>query len=98
LTSPGQRCNLPPVGLSDRDRAILDFERSWWTAPGPKAASIRDRLHLSPARSYELLSSLVTSSEAASYDPLLVSRLRRRLARQRRARIEGRSALQRPGH
>ncbi len=85
------------MGLTDRDRAILDFERSWWTQPGSKAASIRDRLQLSPARYYEILRFLLTAPEAADYDPLLVRRLRRRQAGRRRARIEGRSAVQPPG-
>ena len=85
------------MALSDRDRAILDFERSWWTQPGPKTAAIRERLHLSPARYYQLLGALVTSPEAGSYDPLLVRRLQRLRARRRRARIEGRPAVQPPG-
>ncbi|MGI9120225.1 MAG: DUF3263 domain-containing protein, partial [Acidimicrobiales bacterium] len=24
------------MGLSDREKAILDFERRWWSLPGPK--------------------------------------------------------------
>ncbi|MCA1692112.1 MAG: DUF3263 domain-containing protein [Actinobacteria bacterium] len=81
------------MGLSDRDRAILDFERSWWTEPGTKSTAIRNQLQLSPARYYELLGALATSSDAAGYDPLLVRRLRRLRANRRRARIEGRSAV-----
>ena len=34
------------MALSDRDRAILDFERSWWTEPGPKETAIRVRVDL----------------------------------------------------
>ena len=97
MTSRGDAGNLPAMGLTDRDRAILDFERSWWAQPGPKASAIRSRLCLSPARYYELLRSLVSSTDAASYDPLLVRRLRRLQARRRRARIEGRPAVQPPG-
>jgi hypothetical protein len=82
------------MALSDRDRAILDFERSWWTQSGSKTAAIRDRLRISPARYYELLASLVNSPEAGSYDPLLVRRLQRLRARRRRARLEGRPAVQ----
>ncbi|MCU1449384.1 MAG: hypothetical protein JWP02_1554, partial [Acidimicrobiales bacterium] len=29
------------MALSDRERAILDFERSWWAEPGPKELAIR---------------------------------------------------------
>jgi len=97
LTSLAVEGNLPAMGLTDRDRAILDFERSWWIEPGPKASAIRARLRLSPARYYQLLGSLAMSTEAASYDPLLIRRLRRLQARRRRARIEGRPAVQPPG-
>ncbi|MFN2609195.1 MAG: DUF3263 domain-containing protein [Acidimicrobiales bacterium] len=85
------------MALSDRDRAILDFERSWWSAPGTKEAAIRACLHLSPTRYYELLRALVGSSDAAAYDPLVVRRLRRSQSRRRRARLEGRPASQPPG-
>lgn len=85
------------MGLTDRDRALLDFERSWWMAPGSKGDAIRARLGLSTARYYELLANLLTTPDAETYDPLLVRRLRRLHARRRRARIEGRPALQRPG-
>ncbi len=85
------------MALSDRDRAILDFERSWWTQPGSKTAAIREQLQLSPARYYELLGRLVNSPDADSYDPLLVRRVQRLRARRRRARLEGRPAVQPPG-
>lgn len=85
------------MGLDDRDRAILDFERSWWAQPGSKSDAIRAQLGLSPTRYYQLLSGLVASPDAHGYDPLLVRRLRRLQARRRRARIEGRPAAQRRG-
>ena len=43
------------MALSERDRAILDFERTWWTEPGPKDAAIRTRFGVSPTRYYRLL-------------------------------------------
>ena len=78
--------------LSDRDRAILDFERSWWTEPGPKDVAIRERFDLSAARYREVLNTLIESDDALEYDQLLVRRLRRQRERRRRARFEGRSA------
>lgn len=78
--------------LSERDRAILDFERSWWTEPGPKELAIRERFDLSPTRYYQVLSDLLESTDAVEYDPLVVRRLRRLRDRRRRARFEGRSA------
>jgi hypothetical protein len=85
------------MALSERERAILDFERSWWTEAGPKEAAIKTRFDLSPTRYYQLLATLLDSAEAASYDPLVVRRLRRLRDRRRRARFEGRSAAPR-GH
>ncbi len=82
------------MALTDRDRAILDFERSWWTQPGSKASAIRERFGLSPARYYRLLTALMASPEAAEYDPLLVRRLRRHQSSRRRARFMGRPAVQ----
>src|SRR5207248_4592449 len=64
------------MALSEWDRAILDFERSWWAEPGPKEVTIRDRFGLSPTRYYQVLNELLDSSEAIEYDPLVVRRLR----------------------
>jgi len=75
--------------LTDRDRAILDFERTWWSEPGPKGAAIQARFGFSPARYYRLLSELLGSAEAVAYDPLVVRRLRKIRSSRRRARIEG---------
>jgi hypothetical protein len=80
--------------LTDRDRAILDLERTWWSEPGPKGATIQARIGLSPARYYQLLAALIGSPEAAAYDPLVVRRLRKLRANRRRARIEGGQAAQ----
>jgi hypothetical protein len=84
------------MALSERERAILDFERSWWTEPGPKEALIRERLGLSATRYYQLLTSLLESPDAIEYDPLVVRRLRRLRDRRRRARFEGRTAGEPP--
>ena len=58
------------MALSDRDRAILDLERTWWTEPGPKELAIRERFDLSPTRYYQVLNELPESAEAVAYDPL----------------------------
>lgn len=82
--------------LSERDRAILDFEGSWWHAPGSKQDAIRASLALSPTRYYRLLNGLVESTAAADYAPLVVRRLRRAHDRRRRQRFEGRGLSGRP--
>ena len=84
------------MALSERDRAILDFERSWWTETGPKEEAIRSRFGLSSTRYYQLLGGLIDGPDAEAYDPLVVRRLRRVRNLRRRARFEGRSAGGRP--
>jgi len=79
------------VALTDRDRAILDFERGWWLLPSSKGAAIRDRLDLSPTRYYQLLNRMIDDPAARAHDPLVVHRLRRARAQRRRARVEGRT-------
>jgi hypothetical protein len=83
--------------LTERDRAILDFERTWWSEPGPKEQAIRSRFDLSATRYYEILNELLERDDAMTYDPLVVRRLRRLRDRRRRARFEGRSVGERPG-
>ncbi|HET7653575.1 MAG TPA: DUF3263 domain-containing protein [Acidimicrobiales bacterium] len=78
--------------LSEREQAILDFERSWWMRDGSKEAAVKEQLGLSSARYYQLLGALLTRDDALAYDPLLVRRLRRLRDRRRRARFEGPSA------
>ncbi len=82
------------MALTERDLAIIEFERTWWSNEGPKEALIRERFDLSTSRYYDLLSDIVDSEEALSFDPLVIRRLRRLRARRRRARFEGQ--MQRP--
>jgi hypothetical protein len=84
-------------GLDERERAILDFERTWWTSAGAKEPAIREQLGLSATRYYQLLAELIERDEAHAYDPLVVRRLRRTRDRRRRARFEGRPLEERPG-
>jgi hypothetical protein len=80
--------SLAAVELTERDKAILDFERSWWTEPGPKEAIIVERFELSATRYYQILNELLESPEAYDHDPLVVRRLQRQRDRRRRARAE----------
>jgi|EndMetStandDraft_2_1072991.scaffolds.fasta_scaffold164604_2 uncharacterized protein DUF3263 len=83
--------------LGERERAILDFERTWWTEAGAKEPAIRERFGLSATRYYQLLAELIDTDAALAYDPLVVRRLRRTRERRRRARFEGRPLEERPG-
>jgi hypothetical protein len=80
------RASIALVDLTERDKAILDFERAWWHETGPKESLIQERFELSANRYYEILGELLESPEAYEYDPLGVRRLRRLRDRRRRAR------------
>jgi hypothetical protein len=83
--------------LTERDKAILDFERTWWTGSGSKEQAIRERFELSGTRYYQLLAELIDSPEALAYDQLGVRRLRRDRDRRRRSRFANRPTEERRG-
>jgi len=78
------------VALTQRDRDILDFERSWWSATSPKDVQIREQFELSATRYYQLLGEMLDTDDAMAYDPMVVKRLQRQRDRRRRARLEPR--------
>ena len=92
LVIRGQGCEAHWVPLSARDRAILDFERTWWQLPTSKTEEIRTRFGFSASSYYRALHVLVDRVEAMDYDSLTVLRLRKRREQVRRDRIEGRRA------
>jgi len=75
------------VMLSERQKAILDFERTWWQLEGSKESAIRERFAISTTRYYQLLNELLDLPDAAEYDPLVVRRLVKLRTRRRRARF-----------
>jgi hypothetical protein len=72
--------------LSERDRAILAFERQWWKYAGAKETAIRELFGLSATRYYQILNGLIDDADALAADPLLVKRLRRMRDERQRAR------------
>ena len=84
----------PRPVLTERDRRVLDFERAWWTYPGPKDVAIRDYVGMSATRYYQVLRRLMDDPEAMRLDPLTIRRLRRvrQEAAQRRLERLGGSA------
>jgi hypothetical protein len=88
-TAPSLDGSSAPVrtgGLTDRDRAILEFERQWWRYAGGKEQAIRDLFGMSATRYYQLLNALIDQPEALAQDPMLVKRLRRLRSSRQRAR------------
>lgn len=65
--------------LSDRDRAILDFEAAQKNRrhTGVKDEAARAELGLAPARYYQLLGRLMDDADAIAYAPQLCATLRR---------------------
>jgi Protein of unknown function (DUF3263) len=82
--------------LSERDRAILEFERRWWQHAGAKEAAIRSEFSLSAARYYQLLNALIDLPGALRHDPMLVKRLQR--ARDARTSARAARAFTTSGH
>jgi len=72
--------------LTDRDRAILAFEKQWWRNAGSKEQAIRDRFAVSATRYYQLLNALLDDEAALAAEPEVVKRLRRLRAARQRAR------------
>jgi len=84
----GEASNAGPdgSGLTERERAILAFERKWWQYAGAKEQAIRDHFSMSATRYYQLLNALIDRHEALIHDPMLVKRLRRVRAQRQRQR------------
>jgi hypothetical protein len=76
----------PTTELSERDCAILSFERHWWKYAGAKEQAVREKFDMSSTRYYQVLNALIDRPEALAFDPLLVRRLRRLRAARQRAR------------
>lgn len=74
--------------LSDRDRAILEFEAKWTRHEGLKEQRIRDAFGLSAARYYQVLNRILNDPAAVELMPHDVHRLQRL----REARVTSRAA------
>ena len=74
------------AALTEQEMRILAFERNWWRYPGAKEREILEVLGMPVTRYYQLLNGLIDRPEAAEFDPLLVTRLRRQRGRRRRMR------------
>ncbi|GEK18551.1 DUF3263 domain-containing protein [Cellulomonas persica] len=82
------------AGLSERDAAILAFERQWWKYAGAKEQAIRELFDLSATRYYQVLNALIDDPAALAHDPMLVKRLRRMRSSRQRARTARRLGVE----
>ena len=83
--------------LSERERAIIEFEATWWMHDEARDLMIRARFACSAEEYYQELNQLLDHPGALSVDPLVVRRLRRQRERRRRARIDGPAGATRTG-
>ena len=83
-----ESANNSPVGLSELEARILEFEGTWWKFAGAKESAIKELFDLSAPRYYQLLNDLIDRQDALVAAPMLVKRLRRL----REARMSARTA------
>ena len=100
-TPPNQAGTAVPAsdagdGLTEREQAILAFERQWWKYPGKKEQAIRELFGMSATRYYQILNKLMESREAMAADPMLIKRLRRMRASRHRTRAARRLGIELP--
>jgi hypothetical protein len=91
---PRERPEPPQSALTEREIAILSFERTWWRHAGAKEEAIREEFGVSAARYYQLLGALLDSPAALVHDPMLIKRLQR-MRDARFARREARMNIRR---
>lgn len=72
--------------LTDREVAILDFEKQQWKYAGAKEDAIRRTFEISPTRYRQVLNALLDHQAALAAEPVLIKRLRRLRDERRRAR------------
>jgi hypothetical protein len=88
--------DLPAAGaasLTERDLAVLAFERQWWKYAGAKETAIKDLFDMSATRYYQVLNALIDRPDALVADPMLVKRLRRLRSSRQRTRSARRLGL-----
>lgn len=88
---PGMETETAPTtGLTDQDRAILDFEGQWFRWAGAKETAVRETFGMNYSAYYQRLNWLLEQPAALAYAPMTVRRLcrlrdERRAARTRRS-------------
>ena len=86
-----------PLEFTDRHRAMLDFERTWWQLDNPRDEAIRARFACTTDDYYAELNLVLELPEAMDHDPLVVRRFQRRRLRRRRSLLDPGTAATRGG-
>ncbi len=70
------------MALTERQIAIIEFERISWQLDSSKEKAIREQFSISPSRYYKIRDELIDIPAAMDFDPMVVKRLQK----QRKAR------------
>lgn len=70
--------------LTDDERAMLRFEKTWWKYAGARDEAIVVQFGVTPTRYHQRLNALIDTPAALAAEPMVVRRLQR-LREQRRA-------------
>lgn len=89
--SPADATLSAEPALTERDAAILAFEKQWWKYAGAKEQAVRELFDLSATQYYQVLNTLLDSPAALHAEPMLVKRLRRMRASRQRDRTQRRN-------
>lgn len=81
------------MGLTERDRQMLELERKWWQYAGAKEAAIREQFDITATRYYQEVNRIIDLPAAMEFDPLGVKRLQRLRAERQRSRSAARSGI-----
>ncbi|KIE52328.1 MAG: DUF3263 domain-containing protein [Acidimicrobiaceae bacterium] len=81
--------------LTERQIAIIEFERTAWEVEISKEKAIRQTFAISPSRYYKIRDELLDLPESMHYDPLVIKRLQKQ-RRYRRAKKFGISMAKGP--
>jgi len=79
--------------LTDREKAILVFERQWWQYAGAKEQKIREEFDVTTTRFYQEVNRIIDLPAALEFDPLGVKRLQRMRRDRQRSRSASRLGL-----
>ena len=65
------------MGLTERQKSIIEFERTAWQTDISKETAIRHLFTISPSRYYQIRDELIDLPEAMKFDPMVIRRLQK---------------------
>ena len=63
--------------LTERQKSIIEFERTAWQTDISKETAIRQLFTISPSRYYQIRDDLIDLPEAMKFDPMVIRRLQK---------------------